>query len=156
MVGDALLLPDLLPDDYMADLVLSCPPYADLEVYSDDPADLSNMPYDQFVHLYRQIIRHAVDRLRDDRFAVWVVGEVRDKDGHYRGLVPDTVRAFEDAGARFYNEGILVSPVGSLSIRASRPFLGSRKLGKTHQQVLVFVKGSAKQAAEWCGPVTLP
>jgi hypothetical protein len=29
-----------------ADLVFSCPPYADLEVYSDDPADLSTLGYE--------------------------------------------------------------------------------------------------------------
>ena len=29
----------------------------------------------------------------------------------------------------------------------------SRKLGKTHQNVLVFVKGSGKKAAERCGTV---
>ena len=35
-----------------ADLVFSCPPYADLEVYSDDPRDLSTMPYEAFRETY--------------------------------------------------------------------------------------------------------
>lgn len=141
-----------------ADLLFSCPPYADLEVYSDDPADLSNMPYDEFLTAYRQIIAAAAARLREDRFAVWVIGEVRDKRGHYRGLVPDTIRAFTDAGLAYYNEAILVTPVGSLPIRAGRQFSTGRKLGKTHQNVLVFTKGDPRAAADACGTVdvTMP
>lgn len=145
---------EVLPTlDVAADLVFSCPPYADLEVYSDDPADLSNMPYDDFLAAYRAIIAAAIDRLRPDRFAVWVVGEVRDRRGIYRGFVPDTIRAFTDAGAALYNEAILVTPVGSLPIRAGRQFSAGRKLGKTHQNVLVFCKGDPRVAAEACGTV---
>jgi DNA modification methylase len=154
--GDSLqVLPAL---DVAADLVFSCPPYADLEVYSDDPADLSNMPYDDFLTAYRAIIAAACARLRDDRFAVWVVGDVRDKRGLYRGLVPDTIAAFTDAGLSFYNEAVLVTPVGSLPIRAGRQFAAGRKLGKTHQNVLVFCKGDPRAAAAACGEVevTMP
>lgn len=152
IAGDSRGLEALLPPDLRADLVFSCPPYADLEVYSDDPADLSTMSYEEFLEAYREIIRLAVARLRDDRFAVWVVGEVRSKTGMrpYRGFVPDTVRAFEDAGAAYYNEAILVSPLGSVPVRLSRQFAPTRKLGKAHQQVLVFAKGDAAKAAAAC------
>lgn len=136
-----------------ADLVFSCPPYADLEVYSDDPADLSTLDYSAFRDEYAGIIDAACELLKPNRFACFVVGEVRDKKGNYIGLVPDTIRAFEAAGLHFYNEAILVTSAGSLPIRARRPFEGSRKLGKTHQNVLVFVKGDAKLAAEACGLV---
>lgn len=137
------------------DLVFSCPPYADLEVYSDDPADISNMPYDQFLTAYREIIRRAVARLKPNRFAVWVVGEVRDAGGNYRNFVGDTVQAFKDAGAEFYNEAILVTPAGTLPLRAGRQFATGRKLGKCHQNVLVFVKGDGKEAARACGDVVV-
>lgn len=136
-----------------ADLIFSCPPYYDLEVYSDEAADLSAAPtYAEFLEGYRECIAAAVEVLRQDRFACFVVGEVRDKrTGHYVGLVPDTIRAFEDAGAAFYNEGILVTSVGSLPIRTSRLFGPGRKLGKSHQNVLVFIKGSWKEACAACG-----
>jgi hypothetical protein len=151
VAGDSNVALDTV--DVQADLVFSCPPYADLEVYSDDPADLSNMNYDEFLTIYRSIIAKAVARLRDDRFVVWVVGDVRDKRGIYRGLVPNTIAAFEDAGARYYNEAILVTPVGTLPIRAGQSFAATRKLGKTHQNVLVFVKGDPKRATAACGVV---
>lgn len=135
------------------DLVFSCPPYADLEVYSDDKRDLSNMPYDDFAAAYTEIIGKTCAWLRDNRFACFVVGDVRDKQGIYRNLPALTVEAFAKAGLRLYNEAVLLTPTGSLPIRAGVQFSKSRKLGKAHQNVLVFVKGDAKKAAKAVGPV---
>jgi hypothetical protein len=139
--------------DVNADLIFTCPPYADLEVYSDDPNDLSTMGYEEFRKVYCEIIAKTCARLRNDRFAVCVVGEVRDKKGNYYDFVGDTVQAFRSAGLHYYNEAILITAVGSLPIRAGKQFSASRKLGKTHQNILVFVKGDGKKAANACGPV---
>ncbi len=136
-----------------ADLIFSCPPYWNLEVYSDDPADLSTLSKDAFFDAYARIIAGAVSRLRDDRFAVWVIGDVRDAGGFFVNLPGKTVEAFEAVGARFYNDAILVTAVGSLPIRAGRQFEASRKLGRTHQNVLVFCKGDPKRATEPIGQV---
>lgn len=151
VVGDSADVVALAPGEY--DLLFSCPPYADLEVYSDDPRDLSTMDYRAFIGAYRQIIAASVGMLRDDRFACFVVGDLRDRKGIYRNFVSQTIDAFEAAGARLYNEAILVTAVGSLSIRVGRQFAGGRKLGKTHQNVLVFVKGDWRRATAACGPV---
>ena len=144
---------DNLVGSIEADLVFSCPPYVDLEVYSDNPEDLSTMAYDDFKKAYFEIIKKSCAYLKNDRFACFVVGEVRDKKGNYLNFVGDTVEAFRAAGLEFYNEAILVTCVSSLPMRAGGVFSASRKLGKTHQNVLVFVKGCGKKAAEFCGPV---
>lgn len=144
---------DMTCADVHADMVFSCPPYADLEVYSDDPKDLSTMKYSDFRAVYFEIIKKACDRLKPDSFACFVVGEVRDKKGNYIDFVGDTVQAFRDAGLQYYNEAILITAIGSLPIRAGKQFSSSRKLGKTHQNVLVFVKGDGKKAATACGTV---
>ncbi len=136
-----------------ADLLFSCPPYADLEVYSNDPADISNKAYPEFLQMYRKIIAESCKLLKDDRFAVFVVGEVRGKNGAYHNFVADTVQAFLDAGLSYYNEAVMITPVGSLAIRAGRQFSASRKMAKGHQNVLVFVKGDAKKATLACGEV---
>jgi len=47
-------------------------------------------------------------------------------------------------------EAILVTPTGSLLVRTSHQFPASRKLGKTHQNVLVFMKGEGGRAAREC------
>lgn len=122
------------------DFVFSCPPYADLEVYSDLAEDLSNMTYGAFVEKYREIIRLAVGKLKPGSFACFVVGEVRDKKGYYYDFVGDTKRAFIDAGTRLYNDAILLNVVGSASMRASKVFEASQKLTKIHQNVLIFKK----------------
>ena len=150
-VGDSRDIATIAPGAY--DFVFSCPPYADLEVYSDEPQDISTLPYAEFREAYRAIIAASVWMLKEDRFAAFVVGEARGPDGYYYGFVPDTVRAFEDAGARYYNEAIYVGAIGSLPVRVGRQFNGGRKLGKTHQNVLVFCKGDWKRATEACGPV---
>jgi hypothetical protein len=151
--GDSRALAELLPADVRADFVFSCPPYADLERYSDDPLDLSTLPYPEFLAAYTAIIAAAVARLRPDRFACFVVGDLRDRAGFYRGFVRDTQAAFEAAGARLYNDAILITAVGSLPIRVSAMFEGARKLGKTHQNVLVFCKGDPKAATAAIGAV---
>lgn len=46
-----------------------------------------------------------------------------------------------------------VTAVGSLPIRVGRQFTAARKLGRTHQNVLVFCKGDPRKATEACGPV---
>ena len=145
--GDSL---DTLPQVQLeADLLFSCPPYGDLEVYSDDPADLSTMDYHAFVAAHARIIRRAVALLKPDRFACWVVGDFRCKRGFMRDFTADTVRAFDAAGLHLYDKAILVTSVGSLTIRSERPFRSSRKLGRSHQTILVFVKGNPKTAASW-------
>lgn len=154
-VGDSRDARSIVGDAAPFDFVFSCPPYADLEIYSDDPRDLSTMPYDEFLTAYRDIIATAVDLLADDRFACFVVGDVRDRRGLYRNFVSDTIDAFHRAGARLYNEAILVTAVGSLPIRVGRQFESARKLGKTHQNVLVFVKGDPKRATQACGEITI-
>lgn len=141
--------------DVKADLIFSCPPYADLEVYSDDPKDLSTFTYPEFKAAYFEIIKKSCNLLKDNAFACFVVGDVRDKKGNYYNFVGDTVEAFKAAGLNYYNEAILITAVGSLPIRAGKMFSASRKLGKTHQNVLVFVKGDGKKAANNCGIVEI-
>src|SRR5580765_1495748 len=146
VIGDSNVM---LKDAPEADMIFSCPPYFDLEQYSDDPGDLSAVTWDQFVGIYRSIIRKAVNKLKPNRFAAFVVGEVRDKDtGFYRGFIPLTTASFMAAGAPYYNQAILITAVGSLPIRITKQFETSRKLGNTHQVVTIHVKGDPKIAAE--------
>jgi Fe-S-cluster containining protein len=135
-----------LADAPKADLVFSCPPYGDLEVYSEDPGDLSNMGWENFLLAYREIISRACETLKENRFACFVVGDFRDPKGYYRNFVSETIAAFESAGAKLYNEAILVTSVGSASMRVTKQFKAGRKFAKTHQNILVFCKGDWRKA----------
>jgi hypothetical protein len=121
------------------DFVFSCPPYADLEVYSDLEGDVSNMEYKEFLFAYSEIIKKSCSLLKSGGYACFVVGEVRDKKGNYIGFVPDTINAFKSCGMSFYNEAILLNPVASASMRANGN-MKTQKLVKIHQNVLVFKK----------------
>ncbi len=142
--GDSVERMAYLPE---CDFIFSCPPYGDLEQYSDDAKDLSNMEYPVFIAQYRRIIERCSTLLRDNRLACFVVGDFRDrKTGMYRGFVADTIKAFQAVGLQLYNDAVLITAIGSLPIRVGAQFEGSRKLGKTHQNVLVFAKGNPKEA----------
>jgi hypothetical protein len=145
--GDSM---DTLTDAPEADFVFSCPPYGDLEKYSDDPRDLSAMDWHAFVAAYKRIILRAVGKMKPDTFACFVVGDFRDGRGFYRNFVSETIDGFESAGARLYNEAILATPVGTAAMRVTKQFEASRKMAKTHQNVLVFCKGDPRHAAAKC------
>ena len=128
------------------DFLFSCPPYADLEIYSDDPKDLSTMEYDEFFNVIGRILTNTYKKLKENRFACIVIGEVRHKNtGEYIGIVPNVINIMRDAGYKYYNEMILKTPIGNLHMRAGRYMNQNRKIGKRHQNVLVFYKGDLKQ-----------
>jgi len=136
-VGDSNLILDNLQGDY--DFVFSCPPYADLEVYSDLKGDISNMDYVNFIKAYQEIIAKSCNLLKSGGYACFVVGEVRNKQGNYIGFVPDTIKAFLECGMSYYNEAILLNSIASASMRANGN-MKTEKLVKVHQNVLVFKK----------------
>lgn len=148
--GDSM---ETLRESPEADMVLSCPPYGDLEKYSDDPRDLSTMDWHAFVAAYKRIILRTVSRMKSDTFACWVVGDFRDKRGFYRNFVSITIDAFEQCNAQLYNEAILATSCVTAGMRAGLQFKRSRKLTKVHQNVLVFCKGDWRKAVAKCGDI---
>lgn len=144
IVGDSCNI-DTLTDKTEFDFALTCPPYGDLEQYSDDPADLSNMEYSDFIKAYKQIIHKTVDKLKDNAFFAIVIGDIRDKKGYYRDFIGDTKQAFFDAGCKLLNDCVLLESGATAALRAGNQFNKGRKVVKVHQNVLVFVKGDEKK-----------
>lgn len=71
--GDSTNSKELAPGEY--DLIFTCPPYYDLEVYSDKAEDISNLStYKEFIEQFRLIVKNACDMLTNNSFAVCVVG----------------------------------------------------------------------------------
>lgn len=124
------------------DFIFSCPPYADLEVYSDLKEDLSTMSHEDFFKVYEKILKNTYNKLKNDRFAVIVTSEVRNKKGEYIRLVPNTINIMVEAGYIYYNDIILMNSVGTLPMRTGRHMNAGRKIGRRHQNVLVFYKGN--------------
>jgi hypothetical protein len=127
------------------DLLFSCPPYFDLEIYSDLPNDASNQTnYNVFLKILNDAFIDAIKCLKDNRFAVITVGDIRDKDGFYYRFIDHIKDIFCNNGMKLYNELILIQSVGNGALRANR-YMGTRKVVKMHELVLVFYKGDVKK-----------
>ena len=154
MQGDSdVVLNSLNTETY--DLVFTCPPYYDLERYSDSHRDLSNMDDEDFDEVYFRILDKSAQKLKNNRFFVVVVSEVREvsktgnyKIGKYRGLVNKTIQACEEAGLHFYNDMILFNSQHQAARVVDTYFKRNRKVASVHQNILVFVKGNPDIAAE--------
>lgn len=151
--GDSDKRLDEIEDQY--DLVFTCPPYHDLEVYTEHEDDLSNMEYDQFLVKYKSIILKSAKKLKNNRFVVIVVSEIREqskirdyKIGKYKGFVRDTIESAELAGLHFYNDIILYNSSLNASRISKTYFDRNRKIASVHQNVLVFIKGNPDLAVE--------
>lgn len=141
-------------EDGTYQMLFTCPPYYNLEQYTRDMRDLSRQDsYASFIDKYTTIINKAVSKLDMNAgcFAVIVVSEIRDPNtGEYYGFVPDTINIFRNAGMKYYNEIILEDRVGSLVLRGPKYFKQSRKIGRRHQNILVFYGGDLAKIRERC------
>ena len=122
------------------DFCFTSPPYYDLEVYSKD--DMSALgTYEEFMQQYKNIFQQCYDMLKENRFLVVKVAEIRDKNtGEYRNFVGDNITIMKEVGFKYYNEITLVNAIGTAPIRANNS-MRNRKIVKVHQNVLVFYKG---------------
>jgi len=143
-VGDSNKISDIIEKNDF-DLVFTSPPYYDLEIYSKK--DMSALgTYEEFMAQYKNIFRQCVEKLKDDRFLVVKLGEIRNKKtGEYRNFIADSIKIFKELGLTYYNEIILINSTGTLPIRAPRSFNKNRKIGKCHQNILIFYKGESKK-----------
>lgn len=138
------------------DLLFSCPPYFDLEQYSDMDTDASNQrTYNAFLQILAEGFRGGWECLKNNRFAILVVGDVRNHltTGYY-DFPSDLVRIFKTFGATLINRFVLVEQIGSSCLRARNNFQ-RRKATKCHQDVLVFYKGNPENITNHFRPIDL-
>jgi hypothetical protein len=134
------------------DMIFTCPPYYDLEIYSTNTGDGSTkQTYPEFLDWYESIFRQAFTRLKHNRFAVIVVGEVRNREsgaGGYHGLEIDTPLILaRKLNTIYYNRIVLKTAVGSLPVRIGPQMNKYRKIGNTHQMIHCFWRGEDDRVA---------
>lgn len=142
-------------EDGSVDLVLTCPPYWNLERYKGPHGDLSGMPLNEFRAAYHDILRTTAAKLRSNRFAVFIVGDVRDNAGSLIGLPAFTIHAAQDAGLTLQNELVLLTVCGTAPMRARAPMEKHRRVIRVHQSVLVFFKGDPASIRSELGKVVV-
>lgn len=123
------------------DLFFSCPPYFDLEHYSDDARDASNQEsYEDFLQLLEDAFSNSIKCLKRNRFAIVIMSAVRDKKGYYYDIPSDITRIFEKNGCHLYNQIILCDTAATLARRVGNQ-MKNRKVGRRHQEVLIYFNG---------------
>lgn len=127
-------------------MILTCPPYHDMERYTDHPTDLSNMSWGKHLDALREVAQHCYTALADDRFLVWVTGDLRDHHGHQRSLPERTLYTLLGAGFHHINTHILVTPVGTRYLNLRRGWTHTRTAGRRHEHVYVMCKGDRRKA----------
>jgi hypothetical protein len=120
------------------DVALSCPPYFDLEKYSDRPDDLSNLrTYGQFnFAMYSTALAHR-KLMKSGSFVCMVVGNFRDKKGELIDFPGHTIENFKEVGFLFYQDIILSRNWGSAAIRSTNSWR-NKKLVPIHERLLIF------------------
>jgi DNA modification methylase len=136
--GRYLANPDF---DGLYDAAITCPPYYDLEVYSDLDSDLSNLDNYPSFNGSMWLTAHAhFERLKPGAFACIIVGLFRDKKtGELIDFPADTVENFRDAGFIYWQHIILSKNFASAAVRASNSWKGN-KLVPSHENLLIFRK----------------
>jgi hypothetical protein len=121
-------------------------------VYDKDYLD-SIGSYSDFLESYKNIFGQVYSVLDEDSFLVLKLGEIRDKNnGEYRGFIADNIRLMQDIGFKYYNELIMVLSHNTAFLKSDN-YMRSRKMVKTHQNILVFYKGDVRNIKDKYGVV---
>lgn len=131
-----------------ADMILSCPPYFNLEVYSELENDISNSKsYDLFIKSLEKMYAESIKCLKNDSFACIVIQNIRKvKSQLYIDYYPfkeDVIKIFTNNGMAFYNDIVILKANGTAQMRAI-PYMNQKKIVPIHEYLLVFYKGNFK------------
>lgn len=121
------------------DIAITCPPYYNVEVYSDAPNDLSNLDtYENFNEQMKTVALAHKPLMKPEAFICIVVANFRDKKtGELIDFRGHTVENFKNAGFLFWQDIILSKNFGSAAKRGANAWRGM-KLVPRHEHLLVF------------------
>lgn len=122
------------------DFVFSCPPYYDLEVYSDLAGDLSNAnSYDEYLCMLKNVLQNCYDVLKKNCFAVFVVGNFRNKKGELENLNGDLITKAKDVGFKLWDELIWMG-ASNVALTRCGKFEKNRKSVRMHEYIIILKK----------------
>lgn len=134
-----------VPEAESFDFSYSCPPYYDLEVYSAQDGDMSNVEtYEQFLGMLKESLTRTYDALKPESLCIWVVGNFRDKKGELRHFNGDVARMGREVGFILHDELIFWGAAGIAAQRAGQ-FVANRKSVRVHEYLIVFKKPSDEE-----------
>lgn len=129
-------------EDKSADFICTCPPYYNLEVYSDKEDDLSNLnTYDDFLDMMFECAKSCKRVSKPDSFVCFVVAPFRLHNNYgvneQVDFPGDTINIFREAGFFLWQSVILSRNFASAAGRSTTSWRG-KKLIPRHENLLVF------------------
>lgn len=141
ILGDGTALEGI--EDGTFDVSLTCPPYHDLEQYSDNPADLSNQrTYEEFRAGMYLCAEAQFRKLKPGAFALMAVGPFRGKTGELIDFPAHITADFREVGFLYWQQIVCSKNFGSAAKRSTNSWRGL-KLVPCHEFLLVFRKPEA-------------
>ena len=137
ILGDSL---SYIPDENF-DFIFTCPPYYDLEVYSDLKDDLSNAnSYGEYLEMLQKVLKNCYQVLKKDCFAVFVVGNFRNKMGELEHLNGDLILQAKKAGFKLWDE-LIWEGASNVALTRCGKFEKNRKSVRMHEYIIILKKG---------------
>lgn len=129
---------DIEPEAF--DFSYTCPPYYDLEVYSDVKGDMSNVEtYEEFLAMLKNSMAVTYKGLKPGALFVMVVGNFRDKKGNLRHFNGDAIRLGKEVGFVLHDELVFWGASGAALQRLGQ-FVANRRSVRVHEYILIFKK----------------
>ena len=122
------------------DFCFTCPPYYDLELYSDLEGDLSNQKsYESYLQKLKLIIENVYSSLNDNCFAIFVVGNFRHSSGKLEHLNGDLVKIAKECGFILWDE-LIWCGASNVALTRCGKFEVNRKCVRMHEYVIILKK----------------
>ena len=143
------------PNDF-ADLVMTCPPYHQLEKYESVDNQLSDInDYETFLGMLEICAVNIKRVLKPGGFLVWVCADWRDGK-EFRSFHSDSIRMFKNVGLKYHDIVIMKNKSPFASMQLGK-VAANRYTSKVHEYILVFRKEgeleypseTIRQEGEW-------
>jgi len=138
-------------EDNFADLVMTCPPYWNIEKYESVDGQLSDCKsYESFLTNIDTCSRNIYRVLRSGAFCCWVCADFRDTRG--AGLLPfhnDTINIFTKNGLLLHDIIIIKNFSPFAALQAGK-VAAKRYTSKIHEYLLVFRKPGEYVVPDYC------
>jgi 16S rRNA G966 N2-methylase RsmD len=122
------------------DFSYTCPPYFDLEVYSDNPGDMSNAEsYEHFLMMLRNSMEVVFRGLKPGALFIMVVGNFRDKKSNLTHFSGDTIRLGKEIGFVLHDE-LVFHGASDMAHQRLGQFVANRRSVRVHEYIIIFKK----------------
>jgi len=126
-------------DDNFAHLVMTCPPYGNIEKYESTENQLSDIRnYDDFLKKINGCIGNIHRVLKPGGFCCWIVADYRDATG-FKQFSNDSINLFKNNNMISHDTVIIKNNSPFAPLQAGK-CASKRITAKTHEYILVFRK----------------